>query len=97
MISDKQNVHDADWQKSSDGVDISYEIQKLENSVWTEKKFTVTPSPNTFDSDGNIKTEGKITVETGHSSPGTYRLYVTQKIGNITLSELYMPFFILNK
>lgn len=97
MISDKQNVHDADWQKSSDGVDISYEIQKLENSVWIEKEFTLTPLPNTFGSDGNIKTEGKITVETGHSSPGTYRLYVTQKIGNITLSELYMPFFILNK
>ena len=33
MLSDKENVHDGDWEKTSDGVDISYEIQKLENKA----------------------------------------------------------------
>ena len=96
MLSDKENVHDGDWEKTSDGVDISYEIQKLENSVWTKNTdFVLSSSPNSF---GDSPTEGKISAEAKkNASRGTYRLYVTQKIGNITLSELYMPFFVTDR
>ena len=96
MLSDKENVHDGDWEKTSDGVDISYEIQKLENSVWTKNTdFVLSSSPNSF---GDSPTEGKITAGAGQTAAtGTYRLYVTQKIGNIILSELYMPFFVTDR
>ena len=96
MLSDKENVHDGDWEKTSDGVDISYEIQKLESSVWTKNTdFVLSSSPNSF---GDSPTEGKISAEAKKNvSRGTYRLYVTQKIGNITLSELYMPFFVTDR